>query len=71
MRRSTVRQKRERLEAAAAGDSTAAAAGGEEVAAGPQEEAWQEVNKKFDVFVCRLSRMCVSKLTTLRGMEAL
>ena len=51
MRRSTVRQKRERLDAAAAGDSTAAAAGGEEAATGPQEEAWQEVNKKFDVFV--------------------
>eukprot|EP01044_Picomonas_judraskeda_P008212 COSAG03_NODE_924_length_5294_cov_5.101636_6_plen_51_part_00 len=31
MRRSTVRQKRERLDAAAAGDSTAAVAGGEEV----------------------------------------
>ena len=51
MRHSTVWQKRERLDAAAAGDSTAAAAGGEEAAAGPQEEAWQEVNKKFDAFV--------------------
>ena len=51
MRRSTVRQKRERLEAAAAGDSTAVAVGGEEAATGLQEEAWQEVNKKFDVLV--------------------
>eukprot|EP01043_Picozoa_sp_COSAG02_P018664 COSAG02_NODE_877_length_16272_cov_8.002288_2_plen_112_part_00 len=51
MRRSTVRQKRERLQeaarAAAAGDSTAAKADGAAAEAGQQ--AWSEVSEKFDV----------------------
>ena len=52
LRRSTVRQKRERLQAAAraaaAGNSTAESKDGAAAVSGLQDEAWRGVNEKFD-----------------------